>query len=1099
MGWTYLSPEACLAKRGSTRRVLLQSSLQEVLKARRFYYKGVQHYLSPNTIDQVVRELSIAMLQDGLPAANKQLYDKLRNGITVAEYMPDGKRHDVTVPMIDWQNRKANLFEMTDGCDLTAHQGDHSRRPGLTGFVNGIPLVVIEAAEPDAQQSGAEPIAEGIGRHLRNQRPEEIPLLFAYAQLLLSLDQNDGRYGTTHTAPKFWARWRDEEFDEAHFAKVKNAILPVEVQAALLAGQSSSMRYVLKRRWASPMTVTGADRLLISLLSPQRLLEFLSSFVLFDSKVGKLVARCHQFFAIRALIKRISVQRPEDGGPESGRREGGVIWHTTGSGKSFTMVFLAKILERHETLKECRIVIVTDRLDLQEQLSKNFMRSGAFGSSIGTRKDGEKAKARSGHDLARRIGSGDERIIFTLLHKFNAAAILDECNNPSPHMIVLVDEAHRSHGGELHQRMRRALKRAALVAFTGTPLLKREKTASQFGPILHAYTMQRAIDDQMVTPLLYEERIPELHIDERAVNHWFDQISMHLPAPQRALLHRKFSGKDSVYGAANRIELIAWDIALHFSENIKLQGLPLKGQVATASKLDAIRYKKYLDQTGLVSSAVIISAPDIDEGESDPRCLPEVQQWWKQTIGNDQDGYERRALRQFASHGALDLLIVVDRLLTGFDEPANSVLYIDKPLKEHSLIQAITRVNRLHEEKRHGMLVDYRGILKPLDTAMRAYRQLEGQTQGQTDGLQCGYERVDIEGLCRQFSTEYQRLPALHQGLLDLFGPTDTTEVEPDGEQQREQYRQTMMPQFADDGHGGSYDTRQKSREDFYEALIEFGRCLQFALSSRSFFADPAFSELQLQRYKNSLRRFSELRRIVECDAQAMSEARLPMHRMHYLVDTLVHGVEVRQAGVQYLLPQAGDAALEGVGGTAANDWSVEKTRNEADLIRTRLKKTIELDMADDPYAQQVFAERMRRTLTEATAVFEQPFEQYRLLKKFEEQVGAHALSELPPELAGKRQAAAYFGIFRIVLGDAHFAAAASDRIQAYIAQSLAIDVLVAQTVTENSLAPQGVEARIRGTLLPQLCRLLDLNQAREVIDKVIQVTRIGIRRGVFG
>ncbi|EEF24239.1 conserved hypothetical protein, partial [Ricinus communis] len=319
---------------------------------------------------------------------------------------------------------------------------------------------------------------------------------------------------------------------------------------------------------------------------------------------------------------------------------------------------------------ECRIVVVTDRIDLENQLSRNFMSGGAFGSSIATQKEGEKSRSLSGRDLARRIGSGTERITFTLVHKFNTASKLPECRNDSAEMIVLVDEGHRSHGGETHERMKKALPKAAYVAFTGTPLLKDEKTANKFGPIVHSYTMQRAVEDETVAPLLYEERVPELDINEEAVNRWFEKITSNLSESQRIDLKKKFAKKGVIYSAANRIELIAWDIATHFNENIKKLGMGLKGQVATDSKLDAIRYKKALDETGLVTSAVVVSAPDTREGNSDvdEDSLPEVQKWWKltmSTFGNDAEAYEKQIINDFGTDGAPDLLIVVDKLLTG--------------------------------------------------------------------------------------------------------------------------------------------------------------------------------------------------------------------------------------------------------------------------------------------------------------------------------------------------------------------------------------------------------------------------------------------------
>ena len=1074
LGWQYLSAADCLALRGSTREVILKPRLIDVLKSRRFEYKGEWFPLSANAIDQIVRELSALNLGEGLLPANERLYTRLVLGITVTEFMPDGKKHQPTIAVIDWTTPEANRWDVTEEMEVLSAQGTHQRVPDVVGFVNGIPLVVIEAKRPESGNQNKAMVDEGISQHLRNQRQDEIPHLFAYAQLLLAVSHNEGRYGTTHTAAKFWARWREEEFDEAHMAAVKNRTLDAQASAALFAGKPEKLRAYFTSLWSRPTLPTDQDRLLVSLLTPARLLELLRFFILFDRKVGKVVARYPQFFGIRALIARINQYRPDGG------REGGIVWHTTGSGKSFTMVFLTKAMVLHDSLKACRVVVVTDRLDLEDQLSKNFISGGAFGSPFSTRKEGEKAKVGSGRELAKRIGSGTERIIFTLVHKFNTASQLPECFNPSPDMIVLVDEGHRSHGGENHERMRKALPKAAYVAFTGTPLLKKEKTANKFGPIVHAYTMQRAVEDGTVTPLLYEERVPELTINEEAVNRWFDKITVGLSEAQRVDLKKKFANKGAVYSSANRIELIAWDIAVHFSENIKKLSLGLKGQIATTSKLDAIRYKKYLDETGLVSSAVIISAPDTREGntEVDESTLPEVQKWWKTNVGNDAEAYEHKVLADFSSEGAPDLLIVVDRLLTGFDEPLNTVLYIDKPLKEHNLIQAIARVNRLHEAKRYGVLVDYRGILKQLDTAIRAYQDLESRTQG-------GYELSDIEGLYSQFSTEYKRLPSLHDELWAFFKDVKNR-------QDLEQYRQVLMPKYAEDVNGEpgeTHDTRQKLREDFYEALTQFGLCLQTALSSRSFFEDNSFSEQDVRTYKEDLRFFTSLRKIARQDALETVDYGVYEEQIRRMVDKQVIGMEVREPEGVYMVHKLGQEEDPAT-------WSKEKTRNETDIIRTRLKRTIEQELAGDPYAQKVFAELLKQAIAEAEAMFDHPLKQYAMFKKFEEKVEQREVDGTPESFEDNAHARAYFGAFRMALGDAFFDASDADQLRLFVEEAYAIDAAVRDAVAENSLNPQNIEMAIRKALLPRLFSLMGLEKAKEVIELVIHITRIGLSRG---
>ncbi|MCK6402210.1 MAG: HsdR family type I site-specific deoxyribonuclease [Sphaerotilus natans subsp. sulfidivorans] len=1079
LGWNFLTTAQALTLRGSTREVTLRSRLVEVLQTRRYEYKGQWYPLSSSGIEQIVRELSALSLAEGLMPANERLYGKLALGITVTEFMPDGKKHQPTIAVIDWTDPSANRWDVTEELEVLSAQGTHHRTPDVVAYVNGIPLVVIEAKRPESG-GGSHPsramVQEGISQHLRNQRPDEIPNLFAYAQLLLSISQTEGRYGTTHTAAKFWAKWREEEFDDAHLQAVKNARLRPDVRTALFEGKPASLATYFDTLWSAPMQATEQDRLLASLLTPSRLLEFLRGYVLFDRKVGKIVARYQQFFGIRALLSRISQKKPDSQG---GGREGGVVWHTTGSGKSFTMVFLTKALLLVESLKECRIVVVTDRVDLETQLSRNFMTGGAFGSSIATQKDGERSRTLSGRDLAQRIGKGTERITFTLVHKFNTASKLPECRNDSADLIVLVDEGHRSHGGETHERMKKALPKAAYIAFTGTPLLKDEKTSNKFGPIVHAYTMQRAVEDETVAPLLYEERVPELDINEEAVNRWFDKITSNLSDAQRSDLKRKFAKKGAIYGAANRIELIAWDIATHFNENIKKLGLGLKGQVATDSKLDAIRYKKALDETGLVTSAVVISAPDTREGNSevDEDTLPEVQKWWKQamaTCGNDPEAYEKQVIGDFGTDGAPDLLIVVDKLLTGFDEPRNAVLYIDKPLKGHNLIQAVARVNRLHDAKRYGVLVDYRGILKELDTAIRAYQDLESRTQG-------GFDVQDLEGLYHQFSTEYKRLPALHEQLWSFFKSV-TNKLD------REQYRQVLAPRFVKDADGTEYDERQKLRDDFYDALTAFGLCLQTALSSRSFFEDKSFSEELITRYKSDLRFFTELRQTARRDAMETVDYSIYEEQIRKLVDKQVIGTEVREPEGVYLVHHLGQAEKP-------EDWSEEKTRNETDMIRTRLRKTIEQELAEDPYAQKVFGELLRQAIAEAQAMFDHPLKQYALFKSFEEQVVSRATPGTPDELAANPHAKAYFGAIRLVLGEDSFAALESQAFERLVQQSLAIDTVVKDAVAENSLNPQSIEAAIRKGLLPLLFGSLGLDNAKQVVEQVIQITRIGLSK----
>lgn len=1069
LGWDYRSPAQVIEWRGgSTREVLLRPVLVDFLHQHRFEYKGERYPLSSDGIQQVLNTLSAPGLAEGLMSANEAVHDMLTLGITVNEFMPDGKRHATTVPLVDWEQISKNSFLVTEEMEVQNASATGHRRPDLVGFLNGIPVVVIEAKRAASGNPNKSMIDESVSQMLRNQGVQEIPYLFAFAQVLVAVSQTDGRYGTIRTPRKFWSLWQEERIGDEERKAIKNRPLSEEQMDALFADRPPRIRAYFTDLWAGPVLPTEQDELLIGVLGPDRLLAFLRYYILFY-KNEKIIARYQQFFGIEALLDKVSQVGPD------GARQGGVIWHTTGSGKSFTMVFLSKLLVLHEALKQCRVVVVTDRVDLEKQLSRTFAAAGALGlTSVKTGKAG-KARMTSGRELAREIGQGNQRVLFTLVQKFLSAIKYKECHNPSENLLVLVDEGHRSHGGENHQRMRKALPHAGYIAFTGTPLLKkdREETVDTFGPIVHAYTMRRAVDDGTVAPLLYEERRPALDVNQAAIDNWFETITHGLSDKQKGDLKRKYAKRGAVYGAENRIRLIAWDIALHFNENFKKLGKTLKGQVACDSKLSAIRYKKFLDETGLVSSRVVISAPDSREGHSevDEAELPEVQQWWADNIKGDPYEYERQTIEHFGMEGSPDLLIVVDKLLTGFDEPRNAVLYIDKPLKGHNLIQAIARVNRLHEEKAFGLLIDYRGILAELDTAIKKYQNLEEYTQG-------GYDIDDIDGLYRNVDTEYKRLPQLHERLWSFFRDVENT-------RDLQAFRQVLMPRYETDKEGEEYDSRQKLREDFYEALTGFGICLQTALSSHSFFEDKSFTEERISTYKRDLKFFVELRLVARRDAQETVDYSAYDKQIRKLVDRDVVGVEMKDSGSVYVVDRLGQNP---------ENWDDQKTRNEADTIRTRTRKTIEQDLRDDPYAQRVFSELLKQAIEEADALFDYPVKQYALFRDFERQVNARKTPGIPETLAGEPHAKAYFGVFRMVMDDSVIDARLREEPDVLIELAREIDRTVNKVVAENTLNPAGVDAGIRKALLPALFERFGLDKAKEILDQVVHIVRVGLR-----
>ncbi|QBJ61828.1 HsdR family type I site-specific deoxyribonuclease [Pseudoalteromonas sp. DL-6] len=1073
LGYSFIPPIECEALRGntlasgkkSTHQVILLPILRDFLAKQMFSFAGKRHTLSEAAIDKVMHELNPAM-NLGLKGANEKIYNALMYGVSVNEFI-DGKKASTTIKLIDWHNIDYNQFHFTEEFVVQNAEGTGNRIPDIVCFVNGLPLVVIEAKRPDSNKEGKSTNAEAISQHIRNQGQAEIPHLYTYSQLLLAVNGHEGLYATCGTPEKFWAKWKEEQIPEAEFVRLKNHKLSDEQLNGLFKHRPAKAKDdYLSLVAAGELTVTDQDRLIVSLLRPERLLDMTRLFTLFDKKAGKIVARYQQVFGIKALIERINTF------DDSGAREGGVIWHTTGSGKSFTMVFLSKALIWLEELAQCRVIIVTDRVDLEDQLSRTFASGGVL-----TDRDKKDAMATTGKRLAEQIGQSNERVIFSIVNKFGSAIKHKNCYNDSPNIIVLVDEGHRSQNGENNIRMQQTLPKAAYIAFTGTPLLKDDKTENKFGKIIHSYTMQQAVEDKTVTPLLYEERIPELNVNDKAIDAWFERSTSKLTDKQKTDLKKKFSQKGQIYQTEGRIELIAYDIADHF-QNFKQQGL--KGQLACDSKASAIRYKKALDKIGTVTSVVAMSAPDTREGHEavDQESKDIVQNWWKANVNKmDEKAYTKAIIEDYGRDDGPDIMIVVDKLLTGFDEPKNTVLYIDKPLKEHNLIQAIARVNRLHSKKQFGYLIDYRGILKELDTTIEKYQDLAERTQG-------GFDIDDLKGLYNRMDTEYKKLTNLHSDLWAIF---DGVKNKQDGPA----LRQALAPKVQD-VDGKLVDTNLKKRDDFYSALTAFSNCMKVALQSATYFEDKSFDNKR-DLYKRDLKAFVDLRKQVREDADETINYDEYAEDIRSLLDKHIAGIEVKEPDGAYLVGNLGKDVKP-------QDMSDDEARNQTDKITGRITKMIEQDLADDPYAQEYFSNMLKKAIEDAKAMFDAPVKQYILFADFEQEVKERKVADVPNDFvddSGKlnKHAQAYFGLFKHLF-DAEFLndkALDNDKL---VSLAFSIDDVVNTAVAEYSINPAEIENAIHMKLLPMLFGDLGLDNAQKLIEEVLKITRLGLARG---
>lgn len=570
LGYTYLTPaEALRLRRGRRGQVILTEVLLDAL-ARLNQVRYLDRTL-PFT-EEGLHKAADQLLQLPFEAqytTAQRAYDLLTLGTSV-EQTVDGDRKSFSLRYIDWENPANNSWHVSEEYAVECQGSARTRRPDIVLFCNGIPLAVIECKRPDLK--GA--VAEAISQTLRNHARAEIPLLYAFAGLLLAVAQNEAKYGTTGADAKYWASWREEDPQlTAQLAPLVGTPLPREVRQAILGWREEPLRSQLDQAWHEGERLPSAqDTLIASLLAPARLLEFIRGFIVFDAGVKK-AARYQQYFAVREALRRVQERTP------TGSRRGGVVWHTTGSGKSLTMVMLARALTGLPGVDAPRIVLVTDRIDLDDQIRGTFKNTGA-----------PVVQAQSGRHLLELLASDRAQVVTTVLDKFETVA-REKLKVESPDVFVLVDESHRGQYGSANALMQTVLPKACFIGFTGTPLLKKEKsTAEKFGGILHAYSMRRAVQDEAVAPLKYEARHAELRGAQEQLDRWFERVTRDLTDAQKADVKRRFRASQAVLGAASRLEEIAYDIGEHFARSY--QGRGLKAQFAVGSKLDAVRYKK---------------------------------------------------------------------------------------------------------------------------------------------------------------------------------------------------------------------------------------------------------------------------------------------------------------------------------------------------------------------------------------------------------------------------------------------------------------------------------------------------------------------------
>ena len=872
MGYSYISPEDCEKQRGSRYHVLLKDILRgQLRKLNRFSYAGAENEFSAANIERAMEDLD-EPLTDGLVRTSEKIYDALLLGKSYPETVGEGRMLNFNLKYIDWENLQNNVFHVTEEFAVDSRDKQHNARPDIVLFINGIPFAVMECKAPQVS------VDQSVEQMIRNQQADYIPQLFKFAQIVLATNKNAVKYATAGTPKKFWNVWKEQ--NEAFMHRQLAWLIPDRIP-------------------------TEQDKNIISLFSQERIFELIRYFILFDANVKK-ICRYQQYFAIKEIMKTIAEN------DEKGNRQSGVIWHTQGSGKSLTMVMLAKYILMELAACHPRVVIVTDRKELDGQIAATFSHTRL-----------NPARATSGRHLVELVNSAKADVITSIINKFNTAE-RQETKNYSRDVFVLVDESHRSNYGLMATKMRSVFPNACYIGFTGTPLMKREKnTMSKFGKLIHKYTIKDGVEDGAIVPLIYEGRFVEQKVDEENIDLWFRQTTKRLTDAQKEDLRKRWSSIRRLTSTDARIKRIALDISEHFAEGYQNTGF--KAMLATNYKRDAIRYLDCFERFGDLTCAVVISPPDIRESvdDADEGTDDLVVSYWNKMMKQygDADRYEEAMKNKFCD-GEIDILIVCSKLLTGFDAPICQVLYIDKELKEHGLLQAIARTNRLHEGKDYGLIVDYRGLIEKLDTAVDMYSGA---------GLE-NFDSGDLKGVVVDIMTAVGDLRNTYTQLVDLFAPVaDKNDSE------------AVEVFLADD----------KIREAFYHLLCAFGRALNPVLNAEQ--AYNALPKDERKKYQDTFIFFAKVRRSVKiryCDAIDNSEYE-PL--MQNLLDThlSVAGLKQITKPIDILNKDDFEKELEELG----------SLRSKADAIASRMTKSISEKRDENPAYYDSFSKRIKDAL----------------------------------------------------------------------------------------------------------------------------------------
>lgn len=973
-GWAIMSPGESVRERdGRVSQPIMTGLLRKwLVKHNRVEWKGEQVDFTDANIERAISRLIDAPFA-GLMPANEERSERMLLGTSLPQTVA-GDTKSFPIQYIDWEHPNRNWYHVVPEFEILRTGSNKRCFIDLVLFVNGIPLATIECKAPGVGTTRTTPADLAIEQTCRNWQVDYVPRLFGTVQLTLAVaDTAQAKYGTTGTPANQWGFWRERQIELSGLNEAVNKAAPKEVISSLRKIPDFASNYDrLDEIMTSQRPPTSQDELIFGICRPERLLRMASRYSVFSGG-NKVVARWQQFFCVEKLLRRVQTRLPD------GRRKGGVVWHTQGSGKSLTMVMLARgLAEELPKLgsTDVRVVVVTDRVDLDEQIGRTFAKCGQ-----------NPVRATTGKHLSELLQTPKARVITTIINKFEAA-VRHGGRIDNDDIFVLVDEGHRTQFGTLNARMAQKLPNACMIAFTGTPVNTRidkqdRSTVREFGGMADTYTIKEANEDQAVVPLKYEGREVPLEVDRQRIDAWLDRKTTGLTDKQKADLKKKFAKKSMLTSAEQRVAMIAYDVAGHFQS--RFRGTGFKGQLVAPDKATAIRYGQLLQEAG-IKAEVLISAPDDREGEEGElakrkEARAEVRDFWQRMMERfgDPDVYQEKLIASFSAGGDPEILVVVSKLLVGFDAPRNSVLYLARRLTDHTLLQAIARVNRLHQDKTEGLIVDYEGVIENLDKAIQDYAKRAKL------GDDFDFDVTQLQGIVQPIEETISKLPGLREDLYRFFtGLKDRSDLE-------------------------SYERKLDDvakREEFYETLTDFTRTLGRAMATVSFLEKT--SDADIKRYKADLKFFHVLRGRLKHRHQEIVAFGEYEAEIKHLIDQHVGADEIEVVVPE--IPLFDDLRREQELEKLGSDSS------KADAIVGQMKRTISEKWDENPAFYQKFSDM----LTEVIAKWrnDRRLEKEYLAKVRESlaQLKNEGAATGPAELENRDAARAYFGIVDTIM-----------------------------------------------------------------------------------